>query len=360
MASLLFVTSAAITLTTGNSQTPFAIQSIEPTNDAGYTIRWTTPPGLPNQVRYTDALDQPWRDLWGAGFLPAVNDTNFSFTDLTATNTAQRFYRIRAKRNHVVLSLVLDRSGSMMGNGGAVYLAPAVGAFIDHFDEVTDWASMNSFSYHARTDVPMERFFKTAIKNAANAMVFSGWTVSEQGLEKGRQQNESVVLPPDQPALKVIVFFTDGLANTWQYNFNCGLRNISPGHDLWDPNTGASANSGCVVPSTIPSIDGQTVVNTFNDCALYDEAEKRALYVANLARSQGNIIYAISLGDPNGPTECGKPPINVPFLQAVANDPSSQSFDPNQPTGMAIFAYDVNQMLPSLEQIAADILSRSP
>jgi hypothetical protein len=369
-ASLFFAGFAVLALTTCNSQTPFAIQSIQPTNGAGYTIRWTTPAGLPNRVRYAGSLDQPWQDLWGAGFLPSVIDTNFSFTDLSATNVAQRFYRIRAHRNQVVLSLVLDRSTSMGVNGGMANLKIAVPLFIDHFDDGLDRASMSSFAYAARVDVPMTQPFRTTIKSNINAFVADGWTASEVGLEKARQQNHNVSINPGEKVIKVIVFVTDGLANTFQYyplqcNTGTVTNNISPDNGTWDPDQDWGGTA-CTFPPCLVSINGGCVDRSL-DCpegdrskGMYAEAEARALAVAKRARLEGNVIYSIGLGDPTNPLskECGRPAINPVFLQTVANDPASPNYDPSQPPGMAIIAPDASQLPSALERVAADILSR--
>ncbi|HUI08117.1 MAG TPA: vWA domain-containing protein [Verrucomicrobiae bacterium] len=382
LAPVVFLALAFSAVSTGRAQNLFAIQSIQPTTNGGIAIKWSTLPGAPNRVRYTDSLDQPWRDLWGAGFLPAVSQTNFSYTDSTASNVAQRFYRIRAGRNQVILSLVLDRSGSMApmnlgGNGGLDVLKETVPVFLNYFDDALDRASMVSFSSTAIVDFPMGRPFNEAIATAVDALTADGWTASEQGLLKGWQQNESVVLPPDQPVVKAMVFFTDGLANTWQPGdlFTCGgimrTNNIGPDLSLWNPATGAMIG-GCTFPPCLHSITNQNAcVSTARNCdeggqhnnvasAMYDEAEARAEYWAEQARLQGIVIYSIGLGDPNGPPECGRPPLNPEFLKAVANDPSSANFNANQPAGVAIIVTNARDIQAALDLIAADILSRAP
>jgi Flp pilus assembly protein TadG len=265
----------------------------------------------------------------------------------------------QATRAKLVMSLVLDRSGSMNGNGGAANLPSAVTNFVNFFDDQSDRVSMNSFAYHARTDVPMAQPFKAPITAAVKNLVFDGWTVSEQGLAKGLQQNQSVVIAPGDNVIKVIVFFTDGLANTFQYTFNCGVRNISPDRSPYDPNTGAAASGGCTIPGSIPSVSPPPAnVNTSDDCAMETEAQKRAVAMAELARQQGNIIYAVGLGNPNGPKECGFPPINPDFLKQVANDPTSPSFNPNEPAGEALLTSNATQLQALFQQIAAKILLR--
>ncbi len=65
----------------------------------------------------------------------------------------------QATRPPIILSLVLDRSGSMNDNGGAQALGPAVQDFLGYFLENTDQLSEVSFSTTAAVDVPMTKNF---------------------------------------------------------------------------------------------------------------------------------------------------------------------------------------------------------
>jgi hypothetical protein len=205
----------------------------------------------------------------------------------------------------------------------------------------------------------MRQPFRTAIKNAANAMNFAGWTCSERGLTNGLAQNSSVTVLPGENVIKVIVFFSDGMANTWYYTFNCGPRNISPDRNLWDPSNGNSANTGCTVPNTIPSIKGGSV-NTYSCVAMNTEAEDRAERIAYLARAAGNIIYAIGMGDPTAPGECGGVfrALNPDFLRNLANTPDSQTYNPSQPVGDYAIAANSGELDNVFQTIAAKILLR--
>ena len=219
--------------------------------------------------------------------LPALIGGGPSWRTLPVGSAAQ------ATRPNLIMSLVLDRSGSMAGNGGAAVLPGAVSRFIDLFDDQQDRVAMASFSYAATTDVTMRRPFKTAIKSAVSSMGFEGWTCSERGLTNGMAENVSVAPQANEKVVRVVLFFSDGLANTWYWpSFDCGARNIAPGEALYDPATGAGAQSGCNVPATIPSIDGQNNVTPSDDCGthgLYAEAPLRAERIALLARQQGII-----------------------------------------------------------------------
>ena len=139
----------------------------------------------------------------------------------------------QATRSNLVMTLVLDRSGSMNNNQGAGALQAAVPSFIADFLNGTDHISMVSFSGNARVDVAMTTNFATPIDNAVAALNFDGATfgtgagtighdtVHGPPLNLADDQNNSVTLPAGQPETKVIVYFTDGLMNTVQNTLNC-------------------------------------------------------------------------------------------------------------------------------------------
>ena len=268
----------------------------------------------------------------------------------------------QSQSRRLIMSLVLDRSGSMKTDGGDITMPPAVTNFISYFDDVNDYVSMNSFSAWATTDVPIGHNFKAPITSATLALDFKGLTVSEQGLTNGLVQNESVAISPGDDVVKVVVFFTDGLANGFQVTLNCGKKNISNSNggnpDVWNPTTGADDSGSCSVPNQIPSIAGGNI-NTHNCDDMHDEAERRAIAISKLGRSKGNIFYCIGLG--SGKSECGRPPINPDFLYAVANDPNNPStFDSSQAdtAGLAFVANDPTDVQDLFEKIRSDILLR--
>jgi len=310
------------------------------------------------------------------GFDPNNNRT----LDVSATATINTFFiRVlpswktlqvsadaQSTRSKLIMSLVLDRSGSMNDNGGASALPGAVIGFVNNFDDVNDRVSMSSFSYAASTDVALAQPFKAPITTAVNNLVFNGWTASQQGLTNGLVQNLSyspaVSAGTTESVVRVMIFFTDGLANTFLYTFNCGARNIAPDRSLYDPNTGAAASGGCTIPSSIPSVSPPpATVSTTSGCSpLTIEAQKRALAVARLAQQQGVIVFSIGLGDGSGPTECGFPPLNQAFLYQVANDPNpaNPAYDSSLPSGEAVFAPTASELADVFNQIASKILLR--
>ncbi len=263
-------------------------------------------------------------------------------------------------RPKLVMGLVLDRSGSMANNGGDTALPPAASNFIDLFDDNNDRAAMVSFSSWASTDVTMRRPFISDIKNAANALNFKGWTCSERGLTNALAEVKTVTVLPGENVIKIIVFFSDGMANTFYYSFNCGPRNIAQDSgDLYDPITGSQSNSGCTIPNPLTGIKGGTVDPT-SCSAMNTEAQDRAEAVASLARSQGVIIYAMGLGDPSAAGECGGtfPVLNPDFLKNLANTPDAKTYDSTQPVGDYAIAQTAGELDAVFQQIAAKILSR--
>jgi hypothetical protein len=193
-------------------------------------------------------------------------------------------------------------------------------------------------------------------------MNFEGWTASERGLTNGLQENLSVTNQTNEKVVRVMLFFTDGLANTWYWSgFNCGPRNIAPGRALYNPITGAFDEAGCTKPATIPSIDQVNNVPTTDDCGphgLYNEALLRAERIALLARQQGIVVYSIGFGNENGPQECGRKPLNRDFLKNIANTPDSLTHDSTQPEGDFAIAANAGEIDQVFQMIAQKILAR--
>ncbi len=285
----------------------------------------------------------------------------------------------QATRGKLVMSLILDRSGSMQTNGGASALPPAVGTFVNYFDNSQDKVAMVSFASNATVDVAIGTNFITPITNAAKALSgnFSGGTFGHGGIMLGKAQNESVPVDPGQNVVKVAVYFTDGKANVIQDTLSCksvmtlynyGGYDSGNSVDFFNPSTGislatyTSGSHGSWSPSNFcnPSpptgftsaIDGTT--KTFTRTNVTADAQYRALETANAMRNEGMYIYAIGLGTS----------VDDAFLQQIANDPASTSYDSSQPEGMAVFAKNCpsSQCSAELQQvfqtIAAQILLR--
>ena len=283
----------------------------------------------------------------------------------------------QATRGKLVMSLALDRSGSMQTNGGASALPPAVGTFVNYFDNTNDQVAMASFASNATVDVPIATNFITPITDAANALKgqFSGGTFGLGGLTLAKSQNESVPVNPGQNVVKVAVYFTDGYVNVIQETLKCNSTNTLYNYggydsgstvDFFNPTTGSSlatynSSSRTWSPSNFclknvsgfPSqIDGTT--KAFTRTNVTADARYRALQTASAMRAEGMYIYAIGLGSS----------VDNAFLRQIANDPASSTYHSSQPVGMAVFVPNCPSSTCSAElqqvfqTIAAQILLR--
>lgn len=288
------------------------------------------------------------------------------FQTFSVSDTAQ------ATRGKLIMSLVLDRSGSMNNNGGATALPPAVSTFINYFDNSNDEVAMVSFASNATVDVAIGYNFKTPVTNAANALKgkFSGGTFGPGGLTLGKSQNDSVIVTAGQNVVKVVVYFTDGYVNVIQDTLSCSgtatLYNFG-GHDsgnsvdFFNPSSGTSLatydGSHTWTPSSFclkslagftSAINGNT--KSFTRTYVTADARYRALQTAAAMRAEGIYVYSIGLGTS----------VDQSFLAQIANDPSSSAYDPNQPSGLAVFASNCpsSQCSAELQQVFQTIASQ--
>lgn len=282
------------------------------------------------------------------------------FNTLTVANSSQ------ATRPPVILSLVLDKSGSMNLNGGSTALSPSVQDFLGYFIEGTDRIGEVSFSSVATQDVAITQTFQTPIKNSLNAMAFGGATFAQGGLIFAQSQVTGVASPPPN-AVQVVVFFTDGWANTNQDKLKNKLLNYggcSPVEAAvgWcnaffclDPTNGStisytmgstgSCNGSNNFQALSPSITNPAALNWNN---VSTDAKYRAVQLANTMRTQGITVYSIGLGDK----------IDTTYLQELANDPASPLYDATQPSGLAEFAPTASELDTAFQTIASKILLR--
>ena len=286
----------------------------------------------------------------------AVDVRTFFLGILPAMRTMRVTAHAETIRPKMIVSMVLDRSGSMLRNGGAAALPDAVTTFLDYFDDGIDRVSLTSFASAASIDVALARPFKGRVGAALTRLVFNGYTASEQGVVSGFNEARRVRTLPDEEVVKSLVFFTDGLANTFEVPLDCGDRNLSTGLTLYDPRTGDADGDGCTIPASLVSVDA-SVVATGDPCAMQEEAEKRTEAAARQARRDGIYVYAVALGGRN-PGLCGRETVNVPFLQRVANDPASTTYDINEPVGAVAVAETAGQLDRVFGEIAQMVLYR--
>jgi Flp pilus assembly protein TadG len=294
------------------------------------------------------------------------------FIGIAGFNTLNVAAASQATRPPIILSLVLDKSGSMSLNGGSTALPPSVDDFLGYFIEGTDQLGEISFSSIATQDVAITKTFQTPIANTVNRMAFGGATFAQGGLLDA-QTEVTGVLNPAPNAVQVVVFFTDGWANSIQIPVGanqvdfggCAPAELAVGWcngvSCWNASNGSSLG-GTVVssPNTAVTCDGVSKFTptdtaeipsnpaslTINNLA--DEADYRAVQLANTMRAQGITVYSIGLGDK----------INETYLQELANDPASPEYDASEPSGIAAFAPTASDLDSAFQTIASKILLR--
>jgi hypothetical protein len=347
------------------AQTNFFIQDIHVNPDSSITITWPATPQIPYHVMVADSPTGMWQNLPDGKVTAGSNDLSLGYTDTNNFAVTQRFYKVRKTRTQLIMALVLDHSGSMgcdppCGSAGSRVLSNAVASFIDYFDDGIDRVAMSSFGSTATTNVPMEQPFKSDIKTAASALTYNGRTFAEGGLQVGYILVNNAPVATNEDVAKVIVFFTDGYANTFQTNLSCRAAPINLGQG--DPPIGQPTNAGAPWPTefmdpsggsdpscnstTFPSIDGTTKTISQNNQNVWNEAHLHALSVATQIRSANIVIYSIGLGA--APDQ--------DFLRNIANDPAGSAYNPGQDSGEAVFASDANQLQAAFDMIATKIL----
>jgi Flp pilus assembly protein TadG len=307
--------------------------------------------------------------------LPGVG-SSFNASTITVSATAQR--------NPLVMSLILDKSGSMTKNGGSTALPTAVKDFISYFDEGIDNVAEISFSSIDSVDVAMTTSFQSPIDSAVEGMSFAGATFAQAGMQDGFHQILSIPATPN--VIRVAVFFTDGWANTNGLPTNVTTSTASTTHDVlnctgtsskpsntpmnyggcapleaaagWcsgiffmSPTTGSTTT--CPNATTFPAQDGGGNALSPTSTAQTDisnDATYRTEQLADVMRNSTNniTIYSIGLGDK----------INETYLEDLANDPSAPTYNSSQPQGEAVFAPSASQLDAVFQTIASKVLLR--
>jgi hypothetical protein len=145
-------------------------------------------------------------------------------------------------------------------------------------------------------------------------------------------------------------------------DISLGLCGSTP-VQFFNPSSCSSSNDTCSTTTckatTFP--DQQTgVAEELNDVTWCgagstkaSDAMYRAIQVANNMHANKTYVYSIGMG-----TAITGQPIAQDFLRQVANDPSSSTFNPNQPIGEAVFASDSTELTQVFQTIASKILLR--
>jgi Flp pilus assembly protein TadG len=312
----------------------------------------------------------------------------------------------KSMRRDVNVVLVLDRSGSLVLVSPPAWddVQAAAKYFVDQFDEGRDRLGLVSFGTGSRIDYPPTSGFKTPVRNMIDIMqAYSGnRTNSSLGLWDAYT---ALTALPDSGALNVIVFFTDGQPTGFLSNHNVRtsgsvrclttpkegvyMTDQDGGPDTWGlfqrlaapaptPNpdralvadcTGlnsSGSNVSSLVTSfrstwepngvgTTPSfsINGPLAVSTTNVSSgdnvkniSYNLTLNVASYIRQSARQIR--IFSIGLGGYLYPADDA-------LLQAVSNDPVSPTYNPNEPTGLYVYAPDQTQLSQAFQRVASEV-----
>ena len=78
-----------------NPSIGFVVQSWQSSGGGGNTITWASVPGKSYQVMYCNSLGTGWTNLPNAQITAGSGQSSLSYTDMSATNSLQRFYEIQ-------------------------------------------------------------------------------------------------------------------------------------------------------------------------------------------------------------------------------------------------------------------------
>ncbi len=319
-----------------------------------------------------------------------------SSVDATATGTG--------RRNPAIVSLVLDRSGSMRCNGGCPQkledMKTAAKSFVDSFVTNVDQMALISFNGVATVDFNMSVLtssVKNNLKNAIDDINADGWTNISEGIELGRVAIETIVNANQsaaKDAVESIVLMTDGAPTTirgnWQ-NVSTGggppLTPNTPGgdriyyslpysnnfndrmHDQNQANHACGRIRDCLEDfsyldskGNLQGFDagGNVITDLFTDDdpmevrkEMYDLSVIEAGYAKDFRNAQdpedsGITMFVVGLGTPNGDAAADDPYEGVEsnqtlkpiLLRAIANVPDA---DLDTPFPYQASNYDPNQ-----------------
>lgn len=320
-----------------------------------------------------------------------------------------------SSRRNLVLVLVLDRSGSMSQSGSCGTMVADAQSFVNFFTDGFDTLGLVTFSSTANLDYTPSLDFKPGLSDTIGNIQCTGATSTTQALNVAYS---ALVSAGEPGALNVIVLFTDGQPNTilskdWPINSggSCSGTGVIPGtiagaittvgtdsnatpYGIYDPSKSGNLSplspassynaTNCLfetnglsyiggestrrynIPADIASIPSQDVFGnlttgyqpndlTFNGpnivAASFNSADDQAYKIRHDATLQP-MIFTIGLGAGVGPTE-------QEFLERLANDPRSTSYEPSLAAGTFVYAPDASELQTAFYQIASEILRLS-
>lgn len=175
----------------------------------------------------------------------AVNPRIRNVTVSASTNVPAYFMRLlnftstsigaigNAARRDVVVTLVLDRSGSMNSNNGCANMINAAKIFTGQFAAGRDQIGMVTFAETISMAAAPSNTFQTTLgySNATGSasglidtIVCNGWTGTPGAMSVGYNELYKINLPG---ALNILMFMTDGLPNVIVANYKTRMKSTS-------------------------------------------------------------------------------------------------------------------------------------
>ena len=312
-----------------------------------------------------------------------------------------------AVRATLDMVLVLDTSSSMSEVFPLV--KERAKEFVALFDQLDDRMGLVAFSTGAYPIVSICGQYPNDIQNPTKGTLFCGrgyerdrlreaidklymgsMTASEEALKKALDQLKAV-RSSHQSGRRVIVFFSDGAPNTFNGKFSLKGGGAASGNlfsgvfvdqraeQLYDPRSYAQSEAQAqrLDIAALPATDADETVpttgyhkkrrltgdtsDTFLKCDANAVARNMTENVAEMARKDGIVIYAIGYGkiddrqmfDANCSTYNE---IGSTILKRLANTTDSDTYNPRQPSGIYCKAPDTEALKVCFEQVASAIL----
>lgn len=314
-----------------------------------------------------------------------------------------------AIRRDLDIVLVLDTSGSLgppTSSAGtfATLQNAAVNSFLNRFNAGAngDRVGVVSFASGAVVDLPIARdgsrgFDREQAIEAINALSVGGSTASAEGMRLALNDINRVPAVA-RSSLRIIVFFSDGAPNVVPANFNNAGAPVSgglysetdgPGNShanrmyrsdrrnsemgtysgidtLPDRGFELTDESGAVTSSiALASFNGRRTLagNPYANtrCNVNKAARNMVENVADAARSQGIVVYAIALGARVNSLEIDYCSYDTSeygerILKRLSNATDSDTRNGNQPTGLYVWAENASDLDNAFSTVASEIV----
>lgn len=126
-----------------------------------------------------------------------------------------------AVRFPIAMAVIIDRSGSMTGNGGSTTIPATIPGFLENFIPGFDTVGIYSYSWTPVRELAFTtNFLGQAMRDLFNGsskrIQFSGYTSPADCLRMALQDMEQLRAYNERGVKKIVVFMTDGLFNTFR------------------------------------------------------------------------------------------------------------------------------------------------